>query len=204
MLPRTTFEHLREKLEFWKTCISTISSIASKQRIFWCDESWYSHFKDLYNSVKQYFTNEQCIMIQNQTQIIDPFKVQDKPTDLNVAQYKFIDTFSDSICLVLLNFQRLFLRLYYWICIEIYIVDVKLLSHVQLFATPWTAAHQASLPVPSPRACSNSCPLNQWSIQPSHPLSSPSPPAFYLSQHQGFFQGVSSSHQVAKVLELEL
>ena len=38
-------------------------------------------------------------------------------------------------------------------------------------------------------------------IQPSHPLSTPSPPAFNLSQHQGLFQGVSSSHQVAKVLE---
>ena len=37
-------------------------------------------------------------------------------------------------------------------------------------------------------------------IQPSHPLSSPSP-AFSLSQHQGLFQWVSSSHQVAKVLE---
>ncbi|XDA71606.1 hypothetical protein R6Z07F_001955 [Ovis aries] len=36
-------------------------------------------------------------------------------------------------------------------------------------------------------------------IQPPHPLSSPSP-AFNLSQHQGLFQGVSSSHQVAKVL----
>ena len=39
-------------------------------------------------------------------------------------------------------------------------------------------------------------------IQPSHPLSSPSPPAFILSQHQGLFKGVSSSHQVAKVLKL--
>ena len=38
-------------------------------------------------------------------------------------------------------------------------------------------------------------------IQPSHPLSSPSPPAFNLSQHQGLFQRVSSLHQVAKVLE---
>ena len=38
-------------------------------------------------------------------------------------------------------------------------------------------------------------------IQPSHPLSSPPPPAPYLSQHQGLFQSVSSSHQVAKVLE---
>ena len=41
-------------------------------------------------------------------------------------------------------------------------------------------------------------------IQPSHPLSSPSPPAFNLSQHQGLFKWVSSSHQVAKVLELHL
>ena len=41
-------------------------------------------------------------------------------------------------------------------------------------------------------------------IQPFHPLSSPSPPAFNLSQHQGLFQGVSSSHQVAKVLEFQL
>ena len=40
-------------------------------------------------------------------------------------------------------------------------------------------------------------------IQPSHPLSSPSPPALNLSQHQGLFQWVSSSHQVAKVLELQ-
>ena len=41
-------------------------------------------------------------------------------------------------------------------------------------------------------------------IQPSYPLSSPSPPAFNLSQHQGFFKWVSASHQVAKVLELQL
>ena len=41
-------------------------------------------------------------------------------------------------------------------------------------------------------------------IQPSYPLSSPSPPAFSLSQHQGIFWWVSSSHQVAKVLELQL
>ena len=41
-------------------------------------------------------------------------------------------------------------------------------------------------------------------IQPSHPLSSPSPPAFNLSQHQGLFQWITSSHQVAKVLEFQL
>ena len=41
-------------------------------------------------------------------------------------------------------------------------------------------------------------------IQPSHPLLPPSPPAFNLSQHQGLFKWVSSSHQVAKVLEFQL
>ena len=41
-------------------------------------------------------------------------------------------------------------------------------------------------------------------IQLSHPLSSPSPPALNLSQHQGFFKRVSSSHQVAKVMEFQL
>ena len=41
-------------------------------------------------------------------------------------------------------------------------------------------------------------------IQPSHPLSSPSPPAPNPSQHQGLFQWVSSSHEVAKVLEFPL
>ena len=41
-------------------------------------------------------------------------------------------------------------------------------------------------------------------IQPSHPLSFPSPPAFNLSQHQSLFQWVSSSHQAAEVLEFQL
>ena len=41
-------------------------------------------------------------------------------------------------------------------------------------------------------------------IQPSHLLSSPSPPALNLSQHQGLFRLVSSSHKVAKVLEFQL
>ena len=51
----------------------------------------------------------------------------------------------------------------------------------------------------------NSCSLC-WCdlVQPSHPLMPSSPSAFNLSQHQGLFQWVSSSHQVAKVLELQL
>ena len=66
--------------------------------------------------------------------------------------------------------------------------------------TPWPVAHQASLSI-----------TNSWSlfklmfielVMPSNHfiLCSPFPPAFNLSQHQGLFQWVSSSHQVAKVL----
>ena len=56
-------------------------------------------------------------------------------------------------------------------------------------------------PSPTPEASSNSCPLSRW----CHPTISssviPFSSAFNLSQHQGLFQGVSSSHQVANVLE---
>ena len=45
---------------------------------------------------------------------------------------------------------------------------------------------------------------NGDAIQPSHPQSSPSPPAPNPSQHQSVFQGVNSSHEVAKVLEFQL
>ena len=54
-------------------------------------------------------------------------------------------------------------------------------------------------PSPTPRVHSDSCPSISDAIQPSHPLSSPSPPAPNPSQHQSLFQWVSSSHEVAKV-----
>ena len=50
----------------------------------------------------------------------------------------------------------------------------------------------------TPGAFSNSCPSTGEAIQPSHPLSSPCPPVFNLSQPQGIFQWVRSSHQVAQ------
>ena len=65
-------------------------------------------------------------------------------------------------------------------------------------------------PSTTPRVNSDSHPSSQWchrvsdAIQASHPLSSPSPPAFNLSQHQNLFQWVSSSHQVAEILEFQL
>ena len=69
---------------------------------------------------------------------------------------------------------------------------------------PYGLQH-ARLPCPSstPRACSNHVHWVSDATQPSYPLSSPSPSAFSLS-HQGLFQWVGSSHQVAKVLELQL
>ena len=149
--------------------------------------------------------------------------------------------------------------------------SVQLLSCVWLFATPWTAARQASLSITDSRSlpklmsiesvmpsnhlilcrplllppsifpsissvqfssvaqlCPTLCdPMNHstpglpvhhqlpestqthvhWvgdAIKPSYPLSSPSSPALNLSQHQGLFKWVSSSHQMAKVMEFQL
>ena len=92
------------------------------------------------------------------------------------------------------------LFIYYWVVV----IAVQLLSHVWLFdpmdcSTPGSPVLHyllefAQVPV-------------HWvsdAIQPSHPLSSPSPSGFSLSQHQGLFQWIGSSHQVAKILELQL
>ena len=61
-------------------------------------------------------------------------------------------------------------------------------------------------PCPSPTAgvYRNPCPLSRWCHPTTYPLLSPSPPALNLSQHQGLFKWISSSHQVAKVLEFQL
>ena len=76
---------------------------------------------------------------------------------------------------------------------------VQSLSHVWLFVTSWTVAHQVSLSFTI-----SWCLLKLMSIQSSHPLLPPSPPALSVSQHQGLFQWVSSLNQMAKVLELQL
>ena len=66
-------------------------------------------------------------------------------------------------------------------------------------ATPWTTARQASLSITSSRSPPKPMPIQSTdAIQPSHPLSSPSPPALNLSQHQGLFKWVSSLQQVPK------
>ena len=82
--------------------------------------------------------------------------------------------------------------------------SVQSLSRIRLSVTPWTAACQ-SIPVHHQLLESTQTHVHRVSdaIQPSHPLSSPSP-ALNLSQDQGLFQWVSSSHKVAKVLEFQL
>ena len=83
--------------------------------------------------------------------------------------------------------------------------SVQSLSSVQLFSTPRTAAHQASLSITQlPELTQTQAHWVGDAIQPSHPLLSPSLPAFNLSQHQGLFQWVNSLHQVTKVLEFQL
>ena len=80
--------------------------------------------------------------------------------------------------------------------------SVQLISHVQLFGTPWTVACQASLSFTISWSLLKLMSIE--SVMPSNHLilSAPSP-AFNLSQHQGFFfKWVSSSYQVAKILEL--
>ena len=70
------------------------------------------------------------------------------------------------------------------------------------FWSHWSAACQASMSIPEFTQTQV-----HWvddTIQPPRPLSSPSPPTFNLSQHQGLFKWVTSSHQVAKVLEFQL
>ena len=96
-----------------------------------------------------------------------------------------------------------------FLCFSLYLhfvsIVVQYFSHVWLFVTPWTAAHQASLSFTVSRNVLKL--MSAWvgdAIQPSHPLSPPSPPTLNLSQHQGLFQGVSSLHQMAQVLELQL
>ena len=61
-------------------------------------------------------------------------------------------------------------------------------------------------PCPSPThgVYSNSCHWVSDAIQPSHPLSSPSPPTFNLSKRQDLFKWVSSLHQEAKILKFQL
>ena len=80
---------------------------------------------------------------------------------------------------------------------------VQLFSRVWLFVTPWTAAHQTSLSFTISWILLKYM-STELVIPSNHLILWPPSPAFNLSQYQGLFQWVGSSHQVAKVLELQL
>ena len=98
--------------------------------------------------------------------------------------YYFIDYTKAFYCLQFSSFQSLS---FVWLCDPMNHSTSGLLVHHQLLESTQTHVH--------------------WvgdAIQPSHPLSSPSSHTLNLSQQQGLFKWVSSSHQVAKVLEFQL
>ena len=83
------------------------------------------------------------------------------------------------------------------------VVVVQSVSPIWLFVTPWTAALQASLSFIIFQSLLKLMLFE--SVMPSnHLVLCPSPPALSLSQHQGLFQWAGSSHQMIKVLELQL
>ena len=98
---------------------------------------------------------------------------------------------------------KLFSAIYLiWLIIVVQFSSVQSISHVQLFATPWTTAHQAFLSITNSRSLPKLISIE--SVMPSnHLILSPSP-AFSLFQHQSLFIWVSSLHQVTKVLEFQL
>ena len=84
------------------------------------------------------------------------------------------------------------------------IVVVQSLSHIWLFASPMDGS-TPGFPVLHhlPEFAQTHVHWGGDAIQPSHPLLPPSPSALNLPHHQGLFQWIGSSHQVAKVLELQ-
>ena len=82
--------------------------------------------------------------------------------------------------------------------------SVQLLSQVWPFVTTRPLPTRLPYPSPNPELAQTHVHWVGDAIQPSHLLSSTFPPAFSLSQHQDLFKWLSSSHQVAKVLEPQL
>ena len=94
-----------------------------------------------------------------------------------------------------------------WLEMLCTVVLVQLPSCVWLFATPWTTAHQASLPgFPVLHYLPELAQTQVKSVMPSNHLilSPPSPSAFNLSQHQGLLIWVGPSHQVTKYWSLSI
>ena len=91
-----------------------------------------------------------------------------------------------------------------WVKFTLQIRSDQSLSHVRLFVTPWIPARQKPLSITNSQSSLRLTSIE--SVMPSSHLilcRPPSPPAPKPSQHQGLFQWVNSSHEVAKVLQLQ-
>ena len=122
------------------------------------------------------------------------------------VNYRHIFNCTEGRCPLLLCCSRVScIRLQFWTLL--WNCCPKFSSVVQSCPTLWPHELQHTRPPclsPTSRVYPDSCPSSRW----CHPAISfsviPFPPALNLSQHQGLFKWVSSSHQVAKVLELQL
>ena len=149
------------------------------------------------------FIHESLRVIKNAFWILSILKTSSKLDSMDMNLNKFWEMVKDrGACHPTVHgVKKSWTQLSYWTTTKFSQFSCSVVSDS---ATLWTAAHQASLSVINSQSL-----LKLMSIElvmPSNhlPLSSPSPPAFNLAQHQGFFQWVSSLHQVAKVLELKL
>ena len=103
------------------------------------------------------------------------------------------------------NFLSWINHIILYLPLALFILSVQL-SYSVMCDSLWPHGLQhARLPHPSPipGVYSNSCPFSWWCHPTISSSGASSPPTFNLSQHQGLFQWVSSSHQVAEVLELQ-
>ena len=132
-----------------------------------------------------------------------------------VLQWHLRNILCNTLCCIECWHQAIFLIILIrsWlrnsIGVNIYrVVAVQLLNHNQLFVgyepTPWTAAFQAPLILPSPRVCSNSCPMSQWCYLTISSYATPFSFCFQSFPASGSFPWVGSLHQVVKVLDLQL
>ena len=116
------------------------------------------------------------------------------------VKFLFLMSIKTKNAIIFLIWNPVFLSTRY----HVVVIAVWSLSHVWLFMTPWTVACQAPLSSNISPSLLKFISTELVAAQPSHPLSPLSSPALKLSQHQGLFQWVSTSQQVAKELELQL
>ena len=116
--------------------------------------------------------------------------------------------FPPDACYFIVLLDKLLQRVIYTHCLKLTFLSVQFSSVTQSCPTPCDTMNRSTPGLPVHHQLPEFTQTNvHWvgdAIQPSHPLSSPSPPAPNPSQHQSIFQWVNSLHEVAKVLEFQL